>query len=159
ELDELATMRRNVPAMTERARLTGRWLLEAEFRKPQRRPRGVLLWRIALPAAALVVVTAGVLGYQAFGPSGGQPTASAAETLEAAAAAVDPGLDPIPRPDQYIYREELHVISNGKQTRVRSWESADGTRAGEIRTSGLLNNVIPIQPYRAGDSLAEAPYL
>jgi len=157
EINKLTRFRTDIPEMSERARIAGALRLREEFTRPAGRVR-VPLRRVALPAGTLAVVLAGLLGYQTFGPAGQPPTASAAVILEAAANTVDQHGYPHPRSDQYIYREVLHVIGNGEKTLVRSWESADGTRAGEIRWSGYLTNTVAIPPYHEGDGLSHAPY-
>ncbi len=160
EMDELAKVRADVPPMFPTAYLDGRRRLRAAIAAtgaaPSRlrlRPRRLLRAAVALG----VLLVAGFVAYQATSPHGGAP-ASAASVLRAAADAVEPTVALDPRPDQYVYREVLHV-TGVLRTRVQSWQPADGSRPGQVTISGDTGNgTDTTAPYRAGDSLSGAPY-
>ncbi|HKT03658.1 MAG TPA: CU044_5270 family protein, partial [Rugosimonospora sp.] len=104
-----------------------------------------------------VLLAAGFIGYQVASPHGGAPT-SAASVLRRAADAAEPAVALHPRPGQYVYREVDHV-TGALRSRVRSWQSADGSQPGLVTVTGDTGDSSSVTPpYRAGDSLSGAPY-
>ncbi|GAA2143010.1 CU044_5270 family protein [Kitasatospora kazusensis] len=164
DTDVLARFRQDVPAMSAQARFQGRQRLEAAMSgqggRPLRRPR---TRRVLASAGVALALAGGVIGYQIAGPAGADTSAQAAEVLNDAAVTAAATAHTVvglkPRPDQYIYLDVLHTTS-GMNDRTQSWTSADGTRQGLVRTSGFMgDHSSPIDPYKSGDSLRDAPYL
>lgn len=162
ELDQLTRFRDDTPEMTNRALAQGRLRVMKEIRgrtdraaaRPFRRRVGIVV-----VAGALGL---GLAGSQLLGVTGPGPEARAATVLNAAADAAADAANrtpmPAPRPGQFVYQRIVHVTSGMRQT-VETWTSADGTRAGLVRSRGFLGTqTTTIDRYDPAAGLRAAPY-
>jgi hypothetical protein len=134
EIDVLGEFRNDIAPLSAAARFRGRQRLMAQIAQPRRRTSGGVRARRALTSAAVVLaMAAGIVAYEEIGPPGAQPSAQAAVVLTEAATAVARTNGLKPRPDQFIYTDALHEISNGQITRAQTWTSADGSATGLTR--------------------------
>lgn len=159
EIDELTRLRQDTPPMSAHARARGRLRLQAEIEgsaaAPRRRP---VARRVALLGAAVVALTAALVGYQIVGPPEAGSTAEAATVLQRAAAVAGATAARAPQPDQFTYVDVVHV-TGGERQRVQTWTSVDGSRPGLIRSAGFLGaRSEEIPPYDAAAGLSTAPY-
>lgn len=93
--------------------------------------------------AITLAVTSAISAGRAPGPvQSGSARLTAAQFLTAAAAAVKTGHGVVPRPDQYVYTENVDVGS----TWYKEWLSADGSRPGLVIRSGQPASAQTVQP-------------
>ncbi|MFB7947463.1 CU044_5270 family protein [Kitasatospora phosalacinea] len=168
EIARLAEFRADAAPMSAPARFRGRRRLTEEFAgrpllrrlRPQRGVPGRRR-RVLVAAALTLALTTVVAGSQIAGPGASPSDARAASVLDLAADALAARFAdaPVPRPDQFVYVDVLHVTGSPEDSFVhQEWTSVDGTRTSTFRSTGAREDSGPRQPYGADGTLLNASY-
>ncbi|MFJ5926893.1 CU044_5270 family protein [Kitasatospora sp. NPDC092948] len=166
EITRLAEFRADTEPMSAHACLRGRQQLADEIagrptgRRDSHWRRLVRPRRLLVAAALTLALTAGVVSTQVAGPGATESSAEAISVLNLAADALADA--PMPRPDQFVYMNTMHVTSDPTDISTsEGWMSVDGSKPGLGKYSNVkaperdLSQII--QPGQVRTSLSQGP--